>query len=57
VLGVVAVLLLAGVVATRGDALLADAPPDVADVALPAGRVQAEDVRSVRFSLARAATA
>lgn len=52
VLGVLVVLFGAAVVATRGDALLADAPPDVADVGLPAGRVQADDVRAVRFGLA-----
>jgi DivIVA domain-containing protein len=52
VLGVLVVLFLAGVVATRGDALLADAPPDAADVVLPPGRVSADDVRGVRFGLA-----
>ena len=52
VLGIVAVLFLAAVVATRDDELLADAPPDAPDLGLPAGPVHADDVRRVRFGLA-----
>lgn len=52
VLGVVAVLFVAAVVATRDDEVLADAPPDAPDLALPPGRLQADDVRRVRFGLA-----
>jgi DivIVA domain-containing protein len=52
VLGVLAVLFVAAVVATRDDELLADAPADAADLALPAGPLNAEDVRRVRFGLA-----
>lgn len=51
-LGVVAVLLLTAVVATRGDVLLADAPPDRPDLALPDGPLQPADVEAVRFSMA-----
>lgn len=54
VLAVIAVLLVlfaAGVVATRNDVELADAPPDRADLALPAGPVRADDVRRVRFGV------
>ena len=54
VLAVIAVLLVlfaAGVVATRGDVELAEAPPDVADLALPAGPLRADDVRRVRFGV------
>jgi DivIVA domain-containing protein len=51
-LGVLAVLFAAGVVATRDDPLLADAPPDAADSGLPPGPVRADDVQQVRFGLA-----
>ena len=51
VLGIVAVIFVAAVVATRDDQLLADAPPDAPDLALPAGRLQADDVRRVRFGV------
>ena len=52
VLGIVAVLFAAAVLATRHDEVLADAPPDAADLALPAGPLAADDVRNVRFGLA-----
>ena len=51
-LAVVAVLFGTAVVATRADPLLADAPPDRPDLALPAGELRADDVAEVRFSLA-----
>ena len=51
-LGVVAVLFLAAVVATRGGGELADAPPDAADVGLPDGPLRADDVAALRFPLA-----
>jgi DivIVA domain-containing protein len=52
VLGVVAVLLGAAVVATRDDPLLAEAPADRADLALPDGPLAPGDVEQVRFSMA-----
>ena len=52
VLGVLAVLLATAVLATRADPLLADAPPDRADVDLPPGPLTSGDVEHVRFSLA-----
>jgi len=52
ILGVLAVLFAAGVVATREGPILADARPDVADLDLPAEGLQPEDVREVRFGLA-----
>jgi DivIVA domain-containing protein len=51
VLGVLLVLFVAGVAATRGDVELAEAPPDAADLDLPAGRLGADDVRRVRFGV------
>jgi len=50
-LAVAAVLFVAAVVATQEGDVLVDAPPDRADVDLPAGRVVAEDLRSVRFGM------
>jgi DivIVA domain-containing protein len=50
VLGVVIALFGAGVLATRSDAVLREAPADVADVELPDVLV-AEDLRRVRFGL------
>jgi DivIVA domain-containing protein len=50
-LAVVAILFGAAVVATQDDQVLADAPPDDADVELPTGRVVAEDLRAVRFGM------
>jgi DivIVA domain-containing protein len=52
ILGVLAVLFGAGVVATREGPILADAVPDVADLDLPEEGLQPEDVREVRFGLA-----
>lgn len=51
-LGVVALLFLAAALATEDRPALADAPPDAADLDLPAGPVAPEDVRRVRFALA-----
>jgi len=50
IVGVVIVLFVAGVLATRSDAELRAAPADVADLDLPAV-LQAEDLRRVRFGL------
>jgi DivIVA domain-containing protein len=50
-LAVAAVLFVAAVVATQEGDVLLDAPPDRADVDLPAGHVVAEDLRSVRFGM------
>jgi DivIVA domain-containing protein len=52
VLGVLGVLFAAAVVATRADPLLADAPPDRPDLALPDGPLGGADVEDVRFSMA-----
>ena len=52
VLAVLAVLFVAAAVATREGPILADAPGDVADLGLPDGPLQAEDVQAVRFGLA-----
>lgn len=51
-LGVLGVLFVAAVLATREGGELADAPPDAADLALPTGPLQPEDVSGLRFSLA-----
>ena len=51
-LGVLAVLFATAVLVTRGDPLLRPAPPDRADLVLPEGRMGADDVHAVRFSLA-----
>lgn len=51
-LGVVAVLGVAAAVATRDDALLRPAPPDRADVELPARPLRPDDVTGVRFGMA-----
>ena len=51
-LGVVLVLFAAAVVSTRDDPLLAPAPQDLPDLALPEGPLTADDVLGVRFSLA-----
>ena len=51
-LGVLAVLFATAVLVTRGDPLLAPAPPDRADLVLPDGTMGPDDVRAVRFSLA-----
>ena len=52
VLGVLVVLFIAAVVATRHDEVLIDVLPDAADLDLPAGPVRAEDLATLRFSLA-----
>ncbi len=51
VLGVLVVLFAAAVLATREGQVLAEAPPDAADLALPAGLLAPEDVSTVRFDL------
>lgn len=51
-LGVLVVLFATAVLATRDDPLLADAPPDRADLVLPDGPMSAGDVDAVQFSLA-----
>jgi len=51
VLAVLVVLFVAAAVATREDDVLADAPPDVADLGLPDGPMYPEDVAEVRFGL------
>jgi DivIVA domain-containing protein len=52
VLGVLAVLFATAVLVTRSDPLLADAPPDRADLELPPGPLSPDDVEAVRFSMA-----
>jgi DivIVA domain-containing protein len=52
VLAVLAVLFATAVLATRGDPLLADAPPDRPDRDLPEGTLAPSDVADIRFSLA-----
>ena len=51
-LGVVLVLFVAAVVATREDQAMADAPQDLPDLGLPAGPLEPQDVAAVRFSMA-----
>jgi DivIVA domain-containing protein len=51
-LGVLAVLFAAAVIATRGGGELAEAPPDAADLGLPDGPLHASDVEALRFPLA-----
>lgn len=51
VLGVLLVLFVAGVMATRDDVAMADAPPDRADLDLPDRPLRADDVRRVRFGV------
>lgn len=52
VLGVLAVLFAAAVLATRDDPLLAEAPRDRPDVVLPDGSLTPDDVAAVRFPMA-----
>jgi DivIVA domain-containing protein len=52
ILGVLAVLFAAAAVATREGPILAEAPADIADVVLPPGPLQPEDLHSIRFGLA-----
>ena len=51
-LGVVLVLFVAAVVATREDQAMADAPQDLPDLALPDGPLRAQDIAALRFSMA-----
>ena len=51
-LGVVLVLFVAAVVATREDQAMADAAQDLPDLGLPAGPLEPQDVAAVRFSMA-----
>jgi DivIVA domain-containing protein len=51
-LGVVLVLFVAAVVATRDDQAMADAAQDLPDLGLPAGPLEPQDVAAVRFSMA-----
>ena len=52
ILGVLAVLFVAAVLATREGPVLADAPRDAPDLGLSTGPIRAEDVSGVRFDLA-----
>jgi DivIVA domain-containing protein len=52
ILGVLGVLFAAAVLSTREGPFLADVAPDAADVPLPEGPLQPEDVAELRFSLA-----
>lgn len=51
VLGVVVVLGVAALAATRDGALLVPAPPDRPDLGLPAAPMDAEDVAGLRFGM------
>ena len=51
VLGVLIVIFVAAVFATREGGELVDAPADLADVGLPGGPLQPEDVHAVRFGV------
>lgn len=51
-LAVLAVLFGAAVLSTREGQVMADAPQDAADVVLPAGPLQPEDLAAVRFGMA-----
>jgi DivIVA domain-containing protein len=51
-LGVVLVLFVAAVVATREDQAMVDAPQDLPDLGLPVGPLEPQDVEAVRFSMA-----
>ena len=51
-LGVVLVLFVAAVVATREESAMADAHQDLPDLALPVGPLEPQDVAAVRFSMA-----
>jgi DivIVA domain-containing protein len=52
VIAVLAVLFVAAVVATHDGEILRDAPADAADLRLPVGPLQPEDIAEVRFGLA-----
>ena len=51
-LGVLLVLFVAAVVATREDQAMADAVQDLPDLGLPVGPLEPQDVAAVRFSMA-----
>lgn len=51
-LGILAVLFVAAVLSTREGPLMADAPQDAADLELPAGPLQPEDLARLRFGMA-----
>ncbi len=51
-LGVVLVLFVAAVVATREDQVMADSAQDLPDLGLPVGPLEPQDVAAVRFSMA-----
>ena len=51
-LGVVLVLFVAAVVATREGPVMSEAPQDLPDLGLPPGALQPSDVHGVRFSMA-----
>lgn len=51
VLAVLAVLFVAGALATRDTELLAEAPPDDPDLDLPVGPLQPEDIGALRFGM------
>ena len=51
-LGVLLVLFVAAVVATREDQAMADAAQDLPDLGLPVGPLEPQDVAAVRFSMA-----
>jgi DivIVA domain-containing protein len=52
ILGVLVVLFIAAAVATREGPILAEASVDRADLGLPEGELQPEDLHAVRFSMA-----
>ena len=51
-LGVLLVLFVAAVVATREDQAMADVAQDLPDLGLPVGPLEPQDVAAVRFSMA-----
>lgn len=51
-LGVLVVLFVAAVLATREGPVMADAPQDLPDLRLPDGPLRPQDVEAVRFSTA-----
>lgn len=51
IVGVLVVLFVAAVVATKEGPVLRDAPADVADLDLPVGALRAQDVARVRFGV------
>ena len=51
-IGVALALFAAAALSTRDGGVLADAPPDAADIGLPEGVLMPEDVAGVRFAMA-----